>query len=295
MSWVLSDYVFNMAIMTLLWAGMSGAWNIMAGYGGLVSLGHAAFFGIGAYATASAYALFGLSPWIGMLIGVALATTLGVTVSWPCFRLKGAFFSLATMVFPIAIEIVANNWPELTRGPSGIAVPFKVGLANFSFDSKWPYLAAVTVYAGSIYLFTRWLDRGRLGLSLMAIRDDQVAGESLGVRPLRVKLTATAISTALTALGGFFYAQYIFFIDPPSVFSLNVSVQIALLSIIGGLGTPLGPLVGALVMIPLDGLLSQVFGGGPRLLVYGLLLLMAVLIAPQGIVGTIARWREKPA
>jgi branched-chain amino acid transport system permease protein len=290
-----SEYTLNLMIMTLVWSGLSGAWNIMAGYGGAVSLGHAAFFGIGAYGAASASGLFGLSPWTGMLIGVAAATILGTAISWPCFRLKGAFFSLATIVFPIALEIIANNWPEVTRGSSGIAVPFKAGLANFAFTSKWPYLLAATLYAGAILGFTLWMDRGRLGLSLIAIRDDEASAESLGIRVLRVKLIAAALSAALTAVGGAFYAQYIFFIDPPSVFSINISVQLALLSIIGGLGTPVGPLVGSLVMTPLDGLLSTLFGGGPRLLVYGLLLLLVVLLAPRGIVGTLTqRRRRKP-
>jgi branched-chain amino acid transport system permease protein len=114
----------------------------------------------------------------------------------------------------------------------------------------------------------------------------------MGVDPVKVKLAVTMMSAALTAVGGFFYAQYILFLDPPSVFSINVSVQIALLSIIGGLGTPLGPIVGSLIMTPLDGVLSQFFGGGPRLMIYGAALLAAVLLAPQGIVGTIQSWRR---
>lgn len=293
MSTLLNDYVLNILVMTLFWGGMAGAWNIMAGYGGLVSLGHAAFFGIGAYATASTYAMFGLSPWLGLLIGVVVVAVLAVAIGWPTLRLRGAFFSLATLVFPIAMEIVANNWPEVTRGSSGIAIPFQPGVETFSFQSKIPYIAAAAIFAGGIYALTRWLHRARFGLYLIAARDEQAAAESLGVRPLQVKMAATVLSAVLTAIGGFFYAQYIFFIDPPSVFSINVSVQIALLAIIGGLGTPLGPLAGSLVMTPLDGLLSQYIGGGPRLLIYGLLLLGVVLLAPHGIVGTIARWRAR--
>jgi branched-chain amino acid transport system permease protein len=197
------------------------------------------------------------------------------------------------MVFPIAMEIVANNWPEVTRGSSGIAVPFKPGLENFIFRSRWPYLAAAALFAGSILVLTMLIHRGRLGLSLIAVRDDEAAAEALGVRPLRVKMTATLLSAGLTSVGGFFYAQFILFVDPPSVFSINVSVQIALLAIIGGLGTPFGPLVGSALMTPLDGLLSQFLGGGPRLLIYGLALLAVVLLMPQGIVGTIQAWRRR--
>ena len=289
----MNDYVLNIIVMTFLWAALSGAWNLMAGYGGLVSLGQSAFFGIGAYTTAVLYSAFGLSPWLGLLAGLVLTTSTAVLISWPCFRLRGAFFSLATMVFPIVMEILANNWTSVTRGSSGIALPFKPGLGNFMFDSRWAYVLAAFVLMMLVYGITRWLHRGRLGLYLVAVRDDQDAAESMGVQPVKVKLIITMISAALTSLGGFFYAQYILFLDPPSVFSINISVQIALFSLIGGLGTPLGPIVGSLVMTPLDGALSTFLGGGPRLLIYGAVLLAVVLVAPQGIVGTYTAWRRK--
>lgn len=282
---MINDYYLNIVVMTFLWAALSGCWNLMAGYGGLVSLGQSAFFGIGAYTTAVLYTTFGLSPWLGMLAGVVVTTSTAVLISWPCFRLRGAFFSLATMVFPIVLEIVANNWKDVTRGSSGIAMAFKPGLANFMFDSRWAYMAAAFVLMMVVYGITRWMHRGRLGLYLIAVRDDQAAAESMGVEPVKVKLLVTVISAALTSVGGFLYAQYILFLDPPSVFSINISVQIALFSLIGGLGTPLGPIVGSLIMTPLDGVLSAYLGGGPRLLIYGAVLLGVVLIAPQGVVG----------
>jgi branched-chain amino acid transport system permease protein len=287
MSTIFNDYYLNIAVMTCLWAALAGSWNLLAGYAGLISLGHSAFFGVGAYATAIVYTKFGLSPWIGLVAGMIVTTGFAVVISWPCFRLRGAFFSLATLVFPIAMEIVANNWTSLTRGSSGIAMPFDPGIENFIFRSRWAYLAAAFGLMMLVYGVTRWMHRGKLGLYLIAVRDDQSTAESLGVSPVNVKLIATMISAALTSMGGFFYAQYILFLDPPSVFSINVSIQIALLSIIGGLGTPLGPIVGSVIMTPLDGMLSQFIGGGPRLLIYGTVLLIAVLIAPQGIVGTV--------
>ncbi|MHC2279944.1 branched-chain amino acid transport system permease protein [Bradyrhizobium diazoefficiens] len=293
MSALFNDYYLNIAVMTCLWAALSGAWNLMAGYGGLVSLGQSAFFGIGAYTSAIVYTKYGISPWIGLVAGIVVTTGLSVAISWPCFRLRGAFFSLATLVFPIAMEIVANNWSDLTRGSSGIAIPFRPGLGTFIFSSRWAYLFAALVLMMIVYGITRWMHRGKLGLYLIAVRDDEATAASMGINTVKVKLIVTMISAALTAVGGFFYAQYILFLDPPSVFSINVSVQIALLSIIGGLGTPLGPIVGSLVMTPLDGVLSQFFGGGPRLLIYGTALLAAVLLAPKGIVGTVMAWRRK--
>jgi branched-chain amino acid transport system permease protein len=290
---MINDYYLNIVVMTFIWASLSGAWNLMAGYGGLVSLGQSAFFGIGAYTTAVLYATFGISPWFGLLAGVVFTTGTAVLISWPCFRLRGAFFSLATLVFPIVAEIVANNWTSVTRGSSGIALPFKPGLGNFMFDSRWAYMAAAFVLMMVVYGITRWIHRGRLGLYLIAVRDDQDAAESMGVQPLRVKLQITMISAALTSVGGFLYAQYILFLDPPSVFSLNVSVQIALFTLIGGLGTPIGPIIGSLLMTPLDGLLSAFLGGGPRLLIYGAVLLAVVLLAPQGIAGAFKSWRRK--
>ncbi|OSJ33473.1 hypothetical protein BSZ19_15610 [Bradyrhizobium japonicum] len=291
MSAFFNDYYLNIAVMTCLWAALSGAWNLMAGYGGLVSLGQSAFFGIGAYITAIAFTKYGVSPWLGLIAGIFITTGLAVVISWPCFRLRGAFFSLATLVFPIAMEIVANNWSDLTRGPSGIAIPFQPGISTFFFSSRWAYLIAAFALMMTVYGITRWMHRGRLGLYLIAVRDDEATAASMGIKTVKVKLIVTMISAALTAVGGFFYAQYILFLDPPSVFSINISVQIALLSIIGGLGTPLGPIVGSLVMTPLDGVLSQFFGGGPRLLIYGAVLLGTVLLAPRGIVGTLKAWR----
>lgn len=289
----MNDYYLNIIVMTFLWAALSGAWNLMAGYGGLVSLGQSALFGIGAYVTAVLYATWGISPWVGLLAGMVATSGIAVLVSWPCFRLRGAFFSLATMVFPIVMEIVANNWTAVTRGPSGIALPFKPGLANFAFQSRWSYLAAAFVLMMLVYAITRRIHRGRLGLYLVAVRDDQDAAESMGVEPVRVKLLITLVSAALTSAGGFLYAQYILFIDPPSVFSISVSVQIALFSLIGGLGTPLGPIVGSVLMTPLDGLLSTFLGGGPRLLIYGAVLLGVVLLAPRGVVGAFAARRAR--
>lgn len=289
----MNDYYINIIVMTFLWAALSGAWNLIAGYGGLVSLGQSAFFGIGAYTTAVLYSAYGISPWIGLVAGIVLTTSTAVLISWPCFRLRGAFFSLATMVFPIVMEIIANNWKSITRGPSGIAMPFKPSIANFMFESRWAYLLAAFALMMVVYAITRWIHRGRLGLYLIAMRDDQDAAESLGVEPVRIKLLITMVSAALTSVGGFLYAQYILFLDPPSVFSINISVQIALFSLIGGLGTPLGPIVGSVIMTPLDGILSTFLGGGPRLLLYGAVLLAVVLIAPQGVVGAVMARRQK--
>jgi branched-chain amino acid transport system permease protein len=289
----MNDYYLNIIVMTFLWAALSGAWNLMAGYGGLVSLGQSAFFGIGAYTTAVLYATFGISPWIGLVCGVILTTSTAVLISWPCFRLRGAFFSLATLVFPIVMEILANNWNSVTRGSSGIALPFKPSFGNFIFESRWAYVLASFVLMMVVLGVTQWIHRGRLGLYLIAMRDDQDAAESMGVEPVKIKLIITMISASLTSVGGFFYAQYILFLDPPSVFSINISVQIALFSLIGGLGTPFGPIVGSLIMTPLDGALSAFLGGGPRLLIYGSVLLAVVLMAPQGVVGTFTAWRKK--
>ena len=290
MSFLFNDYYLNILIKTFFWAAMSGAWNLMAGYGGLVSLGHSAFFGIGAYTTAILFSKYAISPWIGLPLGIVLTTITAVAISWPCFRLRGAFFSLATLVFPIAMEIISNNWVDLTSGPSGIAIPFRPGLENFMFRSRWPYLGAAFLLMAVTYSITRWMHRSRLGLYLIAVRDDDAAAESLGVYPVRVKLLVTTISAALTAVCGFFYAHYILFLDPPSVFSIDVSIHFALLSIIGGMGTALGPIAGSFLMTPLDGFLSQLLGGGVRLMIYGFVLLLIVLVVPQGIVGTVQKW-----
>jgi branched-chain amino acid transport system permease protein len=286
----------GLGITVLLWAALATAWNISAGLAGGLSLGHAAYFGVGAYTATLLFLRLGISPWLGMLAAAALAGVLGAAIGAITFRLRGPFFVLATLAFGVVIHIVAVNWRELTRGAAGLILPFGGGAQNMLFAGIAPYwyiglgLLALTLGV------TVAIQRSRLGYFLVALREDEEAARALGVRVVRCKVAASAISAALTACAGGFYATYIQYIDPSSTTQFEISVQIALVAIVGGLGTTLGPALGAVLVVPLGEVLRASLGGGPALMLYGLMLIVIVLAAPNGVLGLLqglaARWRS---
>jgi branched-chain amino acid transport system permease protein len=281
---VIVDDVFWLGLGTtvLIWAALATAWNISAGFAGGLSLGHAAFFGVGAYTSTLLYLQLGISPWIGMLAGGLLAGLLGTLLGVMTFRLRGPFFVLATLAFGIVVHIIAVNWRSLTRGAAGLILPFRGGGANMLFADVWPYwyigLALLALTIGVSIAIVR----SRLGYYLVALREDEDAARSLGVRVVPCKVAAAALSAALAALAGSVYAAFVQYIDPSSTTQFELSVQIALVAIVGGVGTTLGPTLGAVIVIPLGEVLRAWLGGGPALVVYGFLLVVIVLAAPNG-------------
>jgi len=283
---ITTPYYVHMLIFVLLYAGLASAWNLMGGFAGQLSLGHAGFFGIGAYSSALLFIKFGLSPWIGMLVGVLLAAVAGAAIGYPCFRLRGPFFALATLAFGEVLRLVAIAWIDLTQGSNGLTIPFRPGFKNMMWQGKEMFFYVTLVYALAAVGIAWKIERSRLGYYLIALKEDDAAARMLGIDTTRYKLYATLISAALTAVGGVFYAQYIGFIDPDSVFGLDQSVQYALISIIGGIGTVVGPVFGAFIMIPLMEVLRAMFGGmarGLHLVLYGLILIVVVMLIPQGL------------
>lgn len=279
----------NLAITVLLWAALASAWNISGGLAGGLSLGHAAYFGVGAYVSTILFLRLGISPWLGMWAGAALAAIIGAALATITLRLRGPFFVLATLAFGIVVHIIAVNWREVTRGAAGLVLPFAGGPQNMLFGGLVPYwyigLALVALCVGT----TVAIRRSRLGYYLVALREDEDAARALGVRVVRCKVIASAISAALTALAGTFYATFVQYIDPSSTTQFEISVQIALVAIVGGMGTVIGPVLGALMVVPLGELSRAFLGGGPALMLYGLLLIVIVLSAPRGIAGGIDR------
>ncbi len=279
----------GLGITVLMWAALATAWNISAGLAGGLSLGHAAYFGVGAYTATLLFLRLGVSPWLGLLVGAALAGALGAAIGAITFRLRGPFFVLATLAFGIVVHIAAVNWRELTRGAAGLLLPFGGGAQNMLFAGIAPYwyiglgLLALTLGV------TVAIRRSQLGYYLVALREDEDAARALGVRVVRCKVAASAISAALTACGGAFYATYIQYIDPSSTTQFEISVQIALVAIVGGLGTTLGPALGAVVVVPLGEILRAWLGGGPALMLYALMLIVIVLAAPYGVLGLLQR------
>jgi branched-chain amino acid transport system permease protein len=291
---VQNPFVLHLLIMMLFYASLGAAWNIIGGFAGQLSLGHAAFFGLGAYTCVLLHHYTGLSPWVGMLLGVLVASLFAAAIGYPCFRLRGPFFTLATIAFAEVLRILVIYFKDFTKGSVGITIPQKMGLTNFMFREKAPYLYIILIFTAGVFLISYLIEKSRFGYHLIALREDEDAAESLGVNTARTKLKAAIISAALTSFGGVFYAQYILFIEPYSEFSLDLSIQFALVPMIGGMGTSIGPIIGSFVLTPLQELLRSWLGGqfaGLYLVIYGIILMLVVIFMPQGILGLIrSRW-----
>lgn len=296
-------FLLDGLILILLWGAVSAAWNMAGGYAGQVSLGHAAFFGLGAYSAALLATRWNASPWLGLLVGVGLATVAGLVIGYLSNRLRGPYFVLATIAFSQILLIVASRWRAFTAGSEGIPVPFRPGFWTLGFVDKAVWVYLMLGVAVLLYLVQRYLEGSRLGLQLGAVREDEDAARSLGVAARRLKVMAIAASAALTAMCGSFWAQYVGFVDPFYVFSVDLSVRFALASIIGGIGTALGPFLGSLLITTLEIYLRGQFGGvgaglvGIYLIIYGCALILVVRFAPQGLVGWLGDWwaRRRPA
>jgi branched-chain amino acid transport system permease protein len=285
-----NDFYLDGFILIFIWGAFAGAWNIISGHAGMVSLGHNAFFGIGAYTSTLLLLRFGLTPWIGMLIGGILASSVGLLIGIICFRLRSHYFALATLAFGQVMSIVAMNWISITNGAEGLALPIKPSLYNMAFASKLPYLYIGLLLLLAVIGISYAIEHSKLGYYLTAFRENEEAARALGVKTGRVRLTAMVISSFLAAIIGTFYAQYLVFIDPTSVIRIQISVQVALFAIVGGIGTTLGPTIGALIFIPMTIALRAKLGTslpGLHLVIYGAILIIVLLYMPKGIFGTL--------
>jgi branched-chain amino acid transport system permease protein len=290
-------YPRDVLIRIFLFATLAQAWNILAGYCGQISLGHAIFFGTGAYTSGMFVANDVASPWVAMVVGAVLAVALSQLIGAPVFRLRGHYFAIATIAVGEIVHILAVNW-ELIGAARGLYIPIKRpdSLVNFQFhQSKAVYYYIVLGLLVLGLAITRLIERSRLGYYFRAVREEQDAAASLGVRVARTKRVAFAISAALTAACGTFYAQYVLFIDPESVFPLSLSILICLVAVLGGVGTLWGPLLGAAVLIPL-GEVTRIYLGGTGkaldLVIYGALIMVISVVQPAGLVGMFRRLRR---
>jgi branched-chain amino acid transport system permease protein len=282
----------ELVLMIFFWGTLAAAWNLLGGFAGQISLGHAGFFGIGAYTSTILYLTYGISPWLGMLAGAGLSILVTLVIGLPCFRLTSHFFALATIAFAEVLRLLASFWRGLTNGGVGLLISFEPALKNFIFRGKLPYTYIILAWMLVLLIITAFLKNSRMGYYLVALREDQNAAESLGVDTLRYKMMTLIISVFFTSIAGSFYAQYFAFIDPDIVFSSHLSIQLALLSIIGGIGTIFGPILGAFFLTPLDVFLRSWLGGvlsGLNFVVYGFVLILAVMFFPQGISGWIKK------
>ena len=283
-------YTLHFAWKILFWAVLASSWNIAGGYAGQFSLGHSAFFGIGAYASTLLYLRLGVSPWLGMLAGGTAAAIFALLIGALTLQLRGAFFALASIAFAEVLRILVVNARALTGGSEGQSIPFAPGLANMMSSGR---AVSVEIMAGALVLVVLvavLIERSRFGYALAAMREDEAAAEALGIDTVRVKLVSIGLSAFLSAIVGTLYAFYILLIEPSSVLGLGFSIEIALVAIIGGLGTPLGPLIGAVLIIPLSEWLRAEFAGGLQglyLVVYGAILIVMVMFMPLGLMSAL--------
>ena len=286
-------YVQNVLILTLMYAALSQSWNILGGYCGQISLGHALYFGLGAYATALLFTKFDVLPWFGMLAGGVISAAIALALGYPTFRLRGHYFVIATIVIAETAYLLILNW-DWAGAALGIDVPVRQdSWRTFQFTrSKLPYFYFALGLAAVTWLVTWALENSKWGYWWRAVKDNPEAAESLGVVVFHSKMAAAAVSAFFTAIGGGFYAQFVSYIDPDSVMSFQFSLLMALPAVLGGIGTLWGPALGAAILIPLTELTRSYMGGtgkGFDLIVYGTLVMAIALARPEGLVGLFAR------
>lgn len=290
----------NLFVLLFVFSALSVAWNIVGGYAGQLSLGHAVFYGIGGYTATLLTQNFGISPWFGMLVGAAISAAVAILISYPTLRLRGPFFALATIAILEVVRLLVIHEESWTGGSSGISLPLNIGWTWIVFREKINYV----IIAFGLFLLVTWaswyMRKSRIGHYLIAIREREDAALAVGIHTVRMKIIAAVVSAMLTSIIGTFHITYLTFVDPSSAFSLELSIQIAMFALIGGLGTVAGPIAGTFLVLPIAelarGWLSSV-GNGMHGLIYGLILVAVVLTIPRGLAGafgpTIERWLSR--
>ena len=293
-----SNVVINFLVVTLMIALAGQGWNILGGYGGQYSFGHAAFFGTGAYVTAILQVHYGVNAWIGFAAGIAAGAAVGAIIGGLAFRagLRSSYFALVTLAFAEVLRILASVAP-ITGAGVGILIKLDLHAQSFQFRSRAIfYLVILTLVAVSLVI-AQLLERSRFGAWLIAVRENEDAAMALGVNATAVKLGAMVLSAAITAAAGCFYAQYFLFIDAGIGYGTWISIEALLTPIIGGAGTVFGALLGALVVKSLGEGARLVTGDVPGLdlMIYGAMLVLVIAFAPRGLVGALANARARLA
>lgn len=281
-----SSYYQHLVIIIFMWVIIGSSWNLLAGYTGQVSFGHAIFFGVGAYTAGIFATKLGISAWWGMAFGGFFSMLIGLFVGWVCFRLRGPYFALATLAGGEIIRLIATNWESLTDGMVGI-------LIIQTFKSKLPYYYIAFVLALSCIYTIRLIMKSKWGYYFVSIRENEDAAASMGINTTLYKNVSLLVSSFFTGMAGAFYMNYMAFIDPQVVFSLHfISIMAILVGIVGGVATIWGPAVGAFVMVGLqETFRSSFFGLAPKwisqahALVFGLLVIFVIMFLANGIVG----------
>ena len=284
-----TQYKVQTLTMMLLWAYMATSWNIVGGSIGLFGLGNGVYMALGGYLTVTLHRYFNISPWIGMLIAAVVVATISCIITFPCFRLKGTYYSLSTVaVLMIGKTLITNNremFGLVIGGAAGLKMPYRGGFANMQFVKKEPYFYIMLAFFVILLLVTTKIRYSKMGYYFSAIKANQDAAETLGVNTSKYKLYAQFIAVAFTAIGGAFYGELVLFLDPARILSYGFSLEIVLYAIVGGLGTLWGPAVGAFILYPVSEFLRVQFGDAGSLskAFYAVIFMVVVFFMPQGI------------
>jgi branched-chain amino acid transport system permease protein len=288
----LDEFSLAILVQVFMWAYLAMAWDVIGGYGGQFSLGHAAFLGLGAYTSTLLLENFGLTPWVGIWIAGIIAGAAGALVGFASLRLRGPFFALGTIAFAELTQLLLTYLKDITGGPLGIMIN-ETGFEYMVFDKQIYYYYLMLAFAIFGILFLEYFERSKFGVALIALREDEDAAEAVGIDVYRVKVLGAAISAFLTGMGGTLYAQWIHYIRPDTLVRLDFSTQIVAIDIVGGAGSPYGGIIGALILVPISLYLNALFGGmiaGLSILLYGVVLLIVIVLMPGGIYGFLRRF-----
>jgi branched-chain amino acid transport system permease protein len=296
---VTSRFAIDIFIRVLLFAFIGVAWNLMGGYAKQLSLGHAAYFGLGAYTSTILQIDFGISPWIGIVAGGVVAMLASLPIGALCFRLRGPYFAIATIATAQVFMLLFLKFRDFAWGAEGTTIP-NLGSAPLmmQFETKAPYYYLALGLLAIGLAITYRIEKSWMGYYLVAIGEDEDAAEAIGVKAPKVKRDIYMVSAFLTALAGTFYVQYIYFIDPNTAFNFNISVEAALVSIVGGVGTLWGPVLGTVLLETTSALLQSWLGsglGGVQLTVYSLILIAVILWRPTGLLGVLTEIYQRIA
>jgi branched-chain amino acid transport system permease protein len=291
-------YYLHIMIMVFLFATMGLGWNLIGGYGAQLSLGHSVFFAIGAYTSVLFVIYKRLTPFAGGAVGMVLAVVAALIIGLPCFRLRGPYFSLATIASGEITRTLLLHFKDFTAGANGVPLPFHGTDPLFlQFSSKAAYYYLALIMLAAVFMIVRTMEHAKIGRYLAAVREDQDAAESLGVKTAWVKMAAFMLSAAIVAACGVLYAFTVGYIDPDGVASVNLSIEIAVVVIVGGIGTLWGPILGAAVIVLLTELTNMYLGalrGGASLVLYGTLLIVVIILKPNGLISLFDRfWPKK--
>ena len=292
--WVVSDPFFiHLMIMVLMWTVLGASWNILGGFTGQVSFGHAMFLGAGAYTTMILYLKLGIAPWYGIPLGGMVAALIALPIGIICFRLRGPYFALSTLAVAEIVRLVALNWESLTNGPVGLLITtlpdVTFGGRMIDWENKIPFYYIIAVIALGAMAATAVMSRMRMGAYLLAIREDIDSAEAIGINTVQARVAALSLSAFFAGVAGGFYAMYFRYVDPDAVFSIALSVEMVFIAVVGGLTTVVGPLIGAVVLVTFGETFRQVLLVG-HLILYGIAMMLAIRYMPEGIWGKLRVW-----